>query len=197
LKIVSFGDEHTIDTQIPHYLAARLGLELENHGKEDISNQKIFTDVCKYVCENKTDDLILIGWTNAKRMDVEYDTYFTYRPDKTDYPVNKINELHQSDAYLFNEKVIHGEWAAIACSLQETLKNMKRRFYMYNTQDYIKYNEKTARTVRLLDARYYHNPMNLDSSFTYWADKHNFKGEQAHKSWARFLHNKINAVELL
>lgn len=206
MKLICFGDEHVHgENKVGEFLSKRLGISYINIGQSDTSNQKIFTTAMSFVLENLSDDmLVLVGWTNANRFDVEYeDHYFTYRPDKTDYPVRRVNMMHVSDDYIFNEKVVHGEWVSCAVSLQETFKAFGVNYYMYNTHDYIKYNDTTARSARFLDQTRYHNPINLDSSFLHWGKLRNYKDNgdtletAAHKHWATFIHSKLNSARLL
>lgn len=206
MKLVCFGDEHVYgDDKVGKFLSYRLKIPYDNLAQPDTSNQKIFTTVMRYVLENISNDMfVLIGWTNANRFDVEYEgDYFTYRPDKTEYPIKRVNMLHSSDDYIFNDKVVHGEWVSCAISLQETLKMFGVNYYMYNTHDYIKYNDDTAKSTRVLDMTRYHNPINLDSSFYHWGKLRNYIEQgntletKAHEHWAKFIHSKINSARLL
>ena len=206
MRLVCFGDEHVAgENKVGEFLSYRLKMPYDNLAKHDTSNQKIFTSVMSYITENINDDMfVLIGWTEANRFDVETDNqYFTYRPNKTDYPVKRVNLMKSSNEYIFNEKVVHGEWVSCACSLQATLEQLNINYYMYNTQDYIRYNEDTARSARYLDMTRYHNPINLDSSFYNWGKLRDYKDQgdtleqSAHKHWATFIHSKINAARLL
>ena len=200
LKLVSIGDEYTTETMhIPFQLAKRMNLECINIGKKDVSNQTIWLNSLQYITQNSKNIFMLIGWTEADRFDIYWeDKYFTYRRNKNVYPIAKLSSMHVADDYIFNEKVIHGEWIANIINLQETLKAYKIPFYMYNTQDAIRYNDDTANTARCIDLPTYHNPLNRDSSFIHFMKKRNYEiDDKAHHDWARFLHNKILAAKLI
>ena len=112
LKLVSFGDELTI-TKNNHVdlLAKQLGMSVVNNGLEDTSNQRIFSDVVKFICENNTSEyFFLVGWTSQQRQDIFWkDEYFTYRPDKRVYNDNSINGMHRGDEVLFNPILTSGQ----------------------------------------------------------------------------------------
>jgi hypothetical protein len=190
LKLVSFGDELVKDGS-PKLLAEMLEYDFLDLAKNDTSNQQIFRDVIKYLCELETKDcFILIGWTNGKRLEINWkDQNFTYRPDVNDYPDNEINALHFSDDIMFDDILIGQHRASEAYVLQEVLLSEKINYYMYNTQDCIVFNEKTYSYLRALKGRYYHNPLNKDSSMKYFLEKQNPIDHRS--AWAEFLRDKI------
>lgn len=196
LKLVSFGDELTI-TKNNHVdlLAKQLGMSVVNNGLEDTSNQRIFSDVVKFICENNTSEyFFLVGWTSQQRQDIYWkDEYFTYRPDKRVYNDNSINGMHRGDEVLFNPILTSGQWSTMALSLQETFEFHDCKYFMYNTQDCIQISDHNAKNIKSLKTTNYHNPLNKSSSMKYYLEQQSL---QSH-TWADFLYRKINAGGVL
>ena len=196
LKLVSFGDELTI-TKNNHIdlLAKQLGMSVVNKGLEDTSNERIFNDVVKFICENNTSEyFFLIGWTSQARQDIFWkDEYFTYRPDKRVYNDNTINGMHRGDEILFNPILNSGQWAAMALSLQQTFEFHDCKYFMYNTQDCIHISDYNEKNIKSLKTTNYHNPLNKSSSMKYYLEQQSL---QSH-TWADFLYRKINAGGVL
>ena len=196
LKLVSFGDELTI-TKNNHVdlLAKQLGMSVVNNGLEDTSNQRIFSDVVKFICENNTSEyFFLVGWTSQQRQDIFWkDEYFTYRPDKRVYNDNSINGMHRGDEVLFNPILTSGQWSTMALSLQETFEFHDCNYFMYNTQDCIQISDHNAKNIKSLKTTNYHNPLNKSSSMKYYLEQQSL---QSH-TWADFLYRKINAGGVL
>ena len=196
MKLVSFGDELVIGESAPSLLAKELGYEFVDLANDDTSNQKIFTDVIRYITSNKvTDTFILIGWTENNRLDLTWrDTKFTYRPDKRNYIDNGINGLHGSDSVIFNPILVSQQRSSEAFTLQETLLNLGIKYYMYNTQDCIQFNSKSLGNLKNLKGQFYHNPLNKDSSMKWYLNKHGYSLDAVgFKMWAEFLYSKIEA----
>lgn len=196
LKLVSFGDELTI-TKNNHVdlLAKQLGMSVVNNGLEDTSNQRIFSDVVKFICENNTSEyFFLVGWTSQQRQDIFWkDEYFTYRPDKRVYNDNSINGMHRGDEVLFNPILTSGQWSTMALSLQETFEFHDCKYFMYNTQDCIHISDYNEKNIKSLKTTNYHNPLNKSSSMKYYLEQQSL---QSH-TWADFLYRKINAGGVL
>jgi len=196
LKLVSFGDELTI-TKNNHIdlLAKQLGMSVVNKGLEDTSNERIFNDVVKFICENNTSEyFFLVGWTSQQRQDIFWkDEYFTYRPNKRVYNDNSINGMHRGDEILFNPILNSGQWAAMALSLQQTFEFHDCKYFMYNTQDCIQISDYNEKNIKSLKTTNYHNPLNKSSSMKYYLEQQSL---QSH-TWADFLYRKINAGGVL
>ena len=196
LKLVSFGDELTI-TKNNHvdFLAKQLDMTLVNKGLEDTSNERIFSDVVKFICENNTNEyFFLIGWTSQQRQDICWkDEYFTYRPDKRVYNDNTINGMHRGDEILFNSILTSGQWATMALSLQEMFEFHDCKYFMYNTQDCISVSDYTTKNIKSLKTTTYHNPLNKNSSMKYYLEQDSLQPQH----WADFLYRKINAGGVL
>jgi len=165
LKLVSFGDEYTKD--VANNLANSLGFEFCDLSKHDTCNQQIFRDVIDFSADDLKNVFILIGWTHSKRLEIHWKETFTYRPDVNEYIDNGINSLHRFDDILFNDILLTQHWASEAYTLQQVLTSKNTKYYMYNTQDCMYYNEKTKHYIDSLCRVHYHNPVNLQSSIKY------------------------------
>lgn len=199
MRLISFGDEYTLGP-VPacELLAEKIGIQCVNYGDLDTSNDRIYKKVVKYICENPSNDnIILIGWTNPYRFDIEFDNkLFTLREDKDDYEVAMVKKILKFRPVLFNETLCMENWATLAFSLQEYMKSVGQKYYMYNTHCKIAYSEHTNKTIRNLDAKFYHNPINLESSKIHFLKKQGYEIStlEANKAWARFLFAKMKAV---
>ena len=73
------------------------------------------------------------------------------------------------------------------------------KYYMYNTQEKIEFNEHTGTILRNLNNKQYHNPLNLESTMLHYLKKqgHNDIGYHAHKEWAQFILQKFRAIGLI
>jgi len=176
-------------------VAKQLGMSVVNKGLEDTSNERIFNDVVKFICENNTSEyFFLVGWTSQQRQDIFWkDEYFTYRPDKRVYNDNSINGMHRGDEILFNPILNSGQWAAMALSLQQTFEFHDCKYFMYNTQDCIHISDYNEKNIKSLKTTNYHNPLNKSSSMKYYLEQQSL---QSH-TWADFLYRKINAGGVL
>lgn len=202
MKLVSFGDEYTLGP-VPYceLLADKIGIDCVNVGDLDVSNDRIYKKVIKYTCENPGNhNILMIGWTDPFRFDIEFDDkLFTLRKDRDEYDVTLVKKILKFREVLFNETLCMENWATLAFSLQEYLKSINQKYYMFNTQSKISYSEHTNKTIRNLDARFYHNPINLESSMIHFLKKQGYKIDtiEANKAWARFLFAKMKAVGVI
>ncbi len=206
LKLISFGDELTLNPYVDQ-LAKSLNMSPVQKGAEDTSNEKIFNDVNKFICEKSvfindltlqpiypTETFLLIGWTNTCRRSVYWkDTYFTFRPDKRDYVDNGINALHKFEETLFNPVLLSDQWLTTALALQWSLSALGIKYFMYNTQDCILYNTHNKDKLKSLDPHTYYNPVNIKSSMKYYLENRglDITTEHGNEVWATFLYNKI------
>jgi hypothetical protein len=202
LRLVSFGDELTLnkDCHVDE-LARNLNMDSLNLGNNDTSNELIFTDVTKFVCQNDMEDFfVLIGWTSPYRRDLFWkDTVFTYRPDVREYIDNGVNVMHKCDVALFDDHLISQQWVTYALSLQLMLKAQGIKYYMYNTQSAMLYNQSNMKKIQKIDPTHYHNPLNQKSSMAYYLKEKNLAvaSIEGAKKWAEFLMAKIYAGGVL
>lgn len=202
MRLVSFGDELTIkeDCHVPE-LAKSLNMDCLNLGKEDTSNEMIFTDITKFVCQNDMEDFfVLIGWTSPYRRDLYWkDTLFTYRPDRRDYVDNGVNAMHKFDVALFDEHLISQHWITYTLSIQKMLQSHNIKYYMYNTQNAFIYHQDVSKKIQAIDLTRYHNPLNQNSSMAYYLKEKNLPVDspESAKTWADFLMAKIYAGDIL
>ena len=191
MKLISFGDDIVKNSSSPKILADMLGYDFVDCSEPETSNQKIYRDVIKYICDNSTTNIfILIGWTDGKRFEVHYDEeQFIFNPDKKEYPIDNFRILDKHQHIIFNDILIAQHRASEAFTLQNTLANLKINYYMYNTQDSIYFNEKTLFYLKGLSGRHYHNPLNKSSSMQHFLLKEDANNPDEY--WANFLFNKI------
>jgi len=196
LNLISFGDELVKGDAAPKYLAESLGYNFCDVAEIDTCNNQIFRKVIEYSLEDNINNFFLIGWTNTKRREVWWkDKIFTYRPELREYNDNGINSLHNFDDVIFNDLLLSQHWATEAFLVQQVLKKANIKYYMYNTQDCILFNDKTLGVLKAINARKYHNPLNKDSSMKYFLEKEKYStlDESAHIRWSEFLEQKITA----
>lgn len=200
MKLVSFGDEHTVGlNSTVDILANRLKVELDNKGRLDTSNERIFNDVIKYVTLQNQCDILLIGWTSPFRFDIDYDNkIYTIRKGE-EYSTRVASKLKPFEHVIFDEILVMDNWATLCFSLQEFLKANNINYYMYNTQEKITYNTQTDKNIRNLDPKRYHNPINKESSQIHFVQKHGHElgSHNGNSAWARFLHAKMKAVGVI
>jgi hypothetical protein len=201
LKLINFGDEFCISDSAPKTIAKILEYEYVDMSSALMTNEKLFRDVVTYTVENDVDDCIfLIGWTTPYRRDNEFaGEYFVYSPESKNYPSNRFNTLHKYDHYLFDKVLINNTWVGLVYGLQQYLESLNIKYYMYNTQEKIEFNEHTGTILRNLNNKQYHNPLNLESTMLHYLKKQGHKDIDchAHKEWAQFILQKFRAIGLI
>ena len=197
MRLVSFGDEYCTKNTATDMVANLLGYKFVDQADPLMTNARIFRDVVRYTTEHNYEDCVfLIGWTTPYKMDAEHGgEYFVYSPDIKNYPSRAYNKLHKYDSYLFDEILINNTWVGLAYGLQEYLLSLNVKYFMYNTQENIMFNTHTRQTLKNLDGRLYHNPLNKGSTMLYHLKQQGYHkiDNQAHKAWADFIIQKLRA----
>jgi hypothetical protein len=207
LKLISFGDEHTVGKGCaPEVLAQLIGAEWESRGQKYNNNLSIHRQVTDFLAwkNYNQDDIILIGWTSPRRMDMTWQgSNFSYGVNKENYPSTTYKRLAKYDHVLFDPFLLAEQWVTTTFATQEMLKNHPVKYYMYNTLEKIDYNKYTEKTLKAIGARFYHNPLRLESSFYHYSLKHGFGPDngllplEAHKKWAEFVSQKMRSVGVI
>lgn len=203
LKLVIFGDELLSNRDSAgELLAKRLGIEYDNRAEVDTSNSRIHKNIVKYLIDNDTaNTIMLIGWTSPYRLDAEYDSqYFTYRPDKHDYPNLKMNKLHNYDNYIFDSIVINQRWASIVYGVQQLANARQCKYYMFNTQHHLQYSTYTEHTIRNFNSKLYFDAINTKNTMREYLIGLGYKdilSNSACDEYARFLAQKLRQQDLI
>lgn len=206
LKLISFGDEHTVGKGCaPEVLADLIGAEWVSKGSKYNNNTRIQREVTNFLAwkEYTEDDIILIGWTSPKRLDMTWQGQnFSYGVDKENMPI-PYKRLAKFDHVLFDPFLLSQQWVATTFATQEMLKNHNVKYYMYNTLEKIDFNKYTEKTLKAIGARFYHNPLSLESSFYHYSLKHGHGPDngllprEAHEQWAKFVAQKMRSVGVI
>lgn len=203
LKLVIFGDEMlSYKASAGELLAERLGIEYDNRAEPDTSNSRIHRNIVKYVISKPdTDDIFLIGWTSPYRLDAEYQNeYFTYRPNKHDYPFLRMNKLHLYDHYLFDRIVVNQRWASIIYGVQQLLHGHGIKYYMFNSQHHLEFSIYTEKTIKNFNKKLYFDPINPKNTMQEYLIESGFKNASsydANNEYAKFLSRNFRQQELV
>jgi len=202
LKLVIFGDELlSPKDSAGELLAKRLELPCENCAETDTSNSKIHKNIVKYLIDNDTTDtILLIGWTSPYRLDAEYEgEYFTYRPDRDDYPNLKMNKLHKYDITIFDRIVVNQRWASIVYGIQQLLLAKNIKYYMFNTQCHLEYSTYTEKTIKSFNNKLYFDAINPKNTMKEYLTGLGYQDltHSASDEYARFLSKKFRQQELV
>ena len=201
--IVSFGDD----------IVGSVGKNISTSTKQDhnnlttpyTSNQEIHRNIIQYVATHPVKDrTFLIGWSHPKRRYLKLDKdAFTYSPERMDYPSNMINRLHDYDSIIFDPVLVNEQFATTAFAVQSVLKSLGAKYYMFNTWACIDYSGNIKKLCKNLDHKYYHNPINQDSTMVSYITKngytfgmHNQTSDEAIEHWSKFVLQKFRAVGL-
>lgn len=203
LKLVIFGDEMlSYKASAGELLAERLGIDCDNRAENDTSNSRIHRNIVKYVISNpNTDNIFLIGWTSPYRLDAEYQNeYFTYRPNKHDYPFLRMNKLHLYDNYLFDKIVLNQKWASIIYGIQQLLDAHGIKYYMFNTQQNLEFSLYTEKTIKNFNKKLYFDPINPKNTMHEYLRELGFKNVSSHEAndeYAKFLSKNFRQQALV
>lgn len=201
--IVSFGDD--IVGAVGSNIANSIEAEHNNLTTPFTSNQQIHRNIVNYLSTESTKHkTFLIGWSHPKRRFQSWEGQeYTYAPERTDFPTNAINRLHDYDSLLFDPVLSNELFATTAFAVQSLLQSRKINYYMFNTWACIDYSGNVKKLCKNLDHRFYHNPISQDSTMVSYITKngytfglHNQTSDDALELWSKFILQKFRAVGL-
>lgn len=200
LILVSFGDELVHGDSAPRLIAKENSLNfVDKSSAGPTSNLQIYKDVIRSVIDiNDVENYIfLIGWTRKDRISYRSkNTDIVFQKDKVDHEIKIYNKLNKFNRYLFEPILVNQQLLALVHATQQVLESKGIRYYMYNTDDKIDYNNKTMISLKSINNKLYHNALSYDSSMKGYLRKQ--KLDITHQDvWAKFLAQKMRAAGVI
>lgn len=199
--VVSFGDEYCFGiNSAASLLAEKMNCGFIDKARKDTSNFKIHRDIVKYISDNNIENcFFLIGWTSPKKWDIYWkESYFTLNKKETKYFPTLFNKLSVYYDYLFDEILLNNQWASDIFSVQQIFQNLNIKYFMYNTTEKLKINRYNEPLVKLIDTKFYLDPLNSNLTYTNYVKNKGFvedNSKEANLFFSDFIFNKIDYKE--
>lgn len=199
--LVNFGDQLVHGDFSPRAIAQDNSLGyIDKSFSNPTSNLAIYKEIVKTSLEiTDTDQYIfLIGWTTSNNIQFRYENKdIVFQKEKYNHSMKLYDKLNKFNHYLFEPVLTNQQRLGIVHATQEVLKSRSIKFYMYNIQNKIDYNNYTAKSLKNIDSKLYHNPLSADSTMLGYIHKQKLDMQKGTKAWFKFVSQKMRAVGVL
>lgn len=204
-NIIFFGDSIIFKTEFPKIICDHYSAVPNDFTYPEATISGVNRSVVKYLVEYPIDDcFFLIGWPSPMRLEFREDpdenddnnkyffndpNYFTFTEKKyIKQPDIRYNRLHRFNSILFEKHLINGKWAATSYGLIDTIKAYDVPFLMFNIHEPIRFNVLIKNTLKNMDKKFYHDPIEKKGTFIYNINKDA-------NSWTKKIIKRMDAVK--
>lgn len=198
--LISFGDEHCHGEKAPKMIAKENQLSFVDNAIPVTTNLSIFKDVVHTVVSIKKPKnyIFLIGWTTSKNIQYRYENKnIVFTKEKYNHEMARYNKLNKFNNYLFEPVLINQQRLALVHATQQLLESKNIKYYMYNISEKIDYNNYTAKGLKNINNKNYHNALSFDSTMLGYIKKQKLDYKAGQVAWAKFISQKMRAAGVL